>query len=77
MYDEFLQQASHVLQNNIQTLEGLRDESRKRQSRLATSGIEYEAFHHQLKDTIRSLQFARNQLELSSKRLQGSSMSHR
>lgn len=76
MYNELLQQASHVVKNNIQILGDLLEEGSKRQGRSTTTTTEYEAFRCGLADTSRHLQFTWNQLELSSKRLQGSSVSY-
>lgn len=80
LHDELLQKAIHVLRNNIDILDAFKSESLKRQRHLGTpgklgnDGDICNNFCNTMDNTIRDLAFTRNQLELCSKRLQGSSV---
>lgn len=65
-----LQHASHVLQNNIETLRAALDEYRRRKAQLQDHGdTEYQAFQQGVQDTMRELHFIQNQIQLIAQRL--------
>ncbi|CAK4033313.1 hypothetical protein PFICI_04320 [Lecanosticta acicola] len=70
VFKDRLQHASHVLENNRQTLRAALDESRRRQKQLQDPAeSEYETFHRGVEDTMRELQFLQNQVHLITQRL--------
>lgn len=65
-----LQHATHVLQNNVETLRAALDESGRRRVQLEDQeDAEYQAFQQGMQDTIRELHFIQNQIQLIAQRL--------
>lgn len=77
-YADLLQHASHVLENNIEILTAVRDESIKRQNwSVDTSPADeaaYDALRSGIEDTSRELRFAQRHILLIHGRLQGSAV---
>lgn len=70
-YRERLQQASHVLQNNRETLWALLEESgRRKEQDVGSHEAEYHVFQRGIEDVLRELTFVQNQVQLIGQKLE-------